>query len=204
MSPESLSPNAAASVRQWRRQARTLLLERRVAAGGKLRKRWNAAISDKLRALLESRRGQIVALYWPFKGEFDDRALMRDLHECGVQVALPAVVEPRTPLEFRVWRPGAEMEPGVYKIPVPKAREVVVPDVIVAPLVGFDAEGYRLGYGGGYYDRTLAAMPVEPCVVGVGYEISRLETLYPQPHDVAMHRVVTEAGVYDFRRPSQG
>jgi 5-formyltetrahydrofolate cyclo-ligase len=113
----------------------------------------------------------------------------------GAQAALPAVLAPRTALEFRRWQPGDETQPGVYKIPVPKQRHVVVPDVLLVPLVGFDPAGYRLGYGGGYYDRTLAALPAKPLVIGIGFELSRLETIYPQPHDIPMSVIVTEHGV---------
>lgn len=194
------SPSAMScqTVKQWRRDQRAHLLKQRVAAGGKQRKLWNAAIQEVLGPLLRARGHETVALYWPFKGEFDCRALMRTLYAHGTPLALPAVVAPRVPLEFRRWHPGMDMVPGVYKIPVPKARDIVVPEVVVAPLVGFDAEGYRLGYGGGYYDRSLSCIAAEPLIIGVGYEMSRLETLYPQPHDVPMHRIVTEAGVYDF------
>lgn len=183
---------------QWRRAQRARLLEQRIAVGDEQRKIWNTAIEDLLRPLLQALGRRTIALYWPFQGEFDGRPLMRAMHAQGARLALPAVIERRTPLEFRRWWPGTSMVPGAYKIPVPKARDTVVPEVIVAPLVGFDAEGYRLGYGGGYYDCTLSAMPTEPLVIGVGYEMSRLETLYPQPHDVAMHHIVTEAGVSDF------
>jgi 5-formyltetrahydrofolate cyclo-ligase len=70
--------------------------------------------------------------------------------------------------------------------------DAVLPDVLLAPLVGFDAGGYRLGYGGGYYDRTLAALPERPLVVGVGFETSGMETIHPQPHDIPMDLIVTE------------
>ncbi len=187
------------SVPQWRRERRATLLEERIAAGGKQRKIWNQAISASLHTFLVDVRGQVVGLYWPFKGEFDSRPLMRELHGQDARPALPAVVEPRTPLEFRLWWPDAEMVSGVYKIPVPKERNVVLPAIVVVPLVGFDVAGYRLGYGGGYYDRTLAALRPKPFIVGVGYEIAKLETLYPQPHDIPMDVIVTEDRIYDFR-----
>ena len=85
------------------------------------------------------------------------------------------------------------MASGVYDIPVPEARNVVRPDVVLAPLVGFDAENYRLGYGGGYFDRTLAALAPRPVAIGVGFEVQHLDSVYPRPHDIPMEVIVTEA-----------
>lgn len=84
---------------------------------------------------------------------------------------------------------------GVWNILIPASGEAVLPDVVIAPLVGFDLAGYRLGYGGGFYDRTIAAMPAKPWVIGVGFTLARLGTIYPQAHDVAMDVIVTEEGV---------
>ncbi|HEX7968557.1 MAG TPA: 5-formyltetrahydrofolate cyclo-ligase, partial [Stellaceae bacterium] len=85
------------------------------------------------------------------------------------------------------------MESGAFDIPAPKARQVVRPDILVVPLVGFDAANYRLGYGGGYFDRTLAALDPRPVTVGAGFEASRIATIFPQPHDIALDYIVTEA-----------
>jgi len=108
------------------------------------------------------------------------------------------VVEKKQPLAFWAWRPGAALARGVWDIPIPAARDVVQPTALLVPLVGFDAEGYRLGHGGGYYDRTLAAMNPKPLAIGVGFEFGRLETIWPQPHDIPMDAIVTEAGVKHF------
>jgi 5-formyltetrahydrofolate cyclo-ligase len=91
----------------------------------------------------------------------------------------------------------------VWDIPIPIERQAVRPTALLVPLVGFDRQGYRLGYGGGYYDRTLAAMDPKPLIIGIGYEIGRLETIHPQPHDVPMDAIVTEAGVARFGSDSQ-
>ena len=88
------------------------------------------------------------------------------------------------------------MRAGVYDIPVPDGTEIVVPDMAVVPMNGFDARGYRLGYGGGFFDRTLAALERKPISIGVGFDLARMPTIHPQPHDVAMDFIVTEAGAY--------
>ena len=110
------------------------------------------------------------------------------------------MIEKRQPLEFRAWRPGAPLERGVWNIPVPAERQVVRPTALLVPLVGFDGQGYRLGYGGGYYDRTLAGISPTPLAIGVGYEFQRLASIHPQAHDIALDAIVTEAGAQRFER----
>ena len=88
--------------------------------------------------------------------------------------------------------PGQAMRSGFWNIPVPTQRDVVLPDLMLAPLVGFDQGNYRLGYGGGYFDRTLASRDPRPIVIGVGYDFGALETIFPQPHDIPMHAILTE------------
>jgi 5-formyltetrahydrofolate cyclo-ligase len=108
-----------------------------------------------------------------------------------VALALPVVIAKATPLIFRPWHPGAPMARGVWDIPVPASGEPVEPDTLLVPLLGFDAEGYRLGYGGGFYDRTIAAMAIRPRTIGVGFACGRLSTIRPQPYDVRMDVIVT-------------
>ena len=110
----------------------------------------------------------IVGYCWPYKGEFDARFAVRRWRERGAIAALPAVVDQRRRrCKFRKWWPGAPMKPGVYDIPVPDGTEIVVPDVAIVPMNAFDARGYRLGYGGGYFDRTLAACGRRMVAIGV-------------------------------------
>ena len=96
------------------------------------------------------------------------------------------VIEKGRPLQFRAYRPGDRLEKGVWNIPIPAEGTAVVPDVVLAPVVGFDPHNYRLGYGGGFFDRTLAALPSRPLVIGLGYASQAIATIYPQPHDIAM------------------
>jgi 5-formyltetrahydrofolate cyclo-ligase len=99
------------------------------------------------------------------------------------------------PLEFLRWAVDTEMDAGVYGIPFPKLRELVIPQIIVLPLVAFDSANYRLGYGAGYFDITLASMTPRPRSIGVGFELSRIETIYPLPTDIPLDLIITEAGV---------
>jgi 5-formyltetrahydrofolate cyclo-ligase len=117
---------------------------------------------------------------------------------------LPTVVAPRQPLEFRLWKPGDALAEGALGIPYPATTQAVVPGFALVPLNGFDALGYRLGYGGGFFDRTLAALAAQGrklVAIGVGYEIARMQTIHPQSYDVPMDYVVTERGV--LRRDSE-
>ena len=111
---------------------------------------------------------------------------------CGSQVALPVVIDKNGPLEYRTWRPGERLIDGVWNIPVPERREIVIPHAVLAPLVGFDRQCYRLGNGGGYFDRTLAALAPKPLAIGIGLELSQIETIYPQSFDIPMDIIVTE------------
>ena len=137
----------------------------------------------------------MLGVYWPFQAEFDPRPVIDWLIAEGSAVALPAVVDKQGPLEYRAWRPGEPLVDGVWNIPTPQNREIVIPQAVLAPLVGFDRDCYRLGYGGGYFDRTLAALSPRPLAIGVGFELSQIETIYPQPFDIPMDVVVTEAGI---------
>ena len=183
-------------IQVWRKAERVRLIERRMATPLAERRTWSAAIEAELARLIAERAPATIGFYWPFRAEFDPRPLIRRLIEGGAQAALPVVLAPKTAMEFRLWRPDAAMATGVYDIPYPAERNVVVPDLVFAPLVGFDAARYRLGYGGGYFDRTLAVLEPRPFAIGIGFELGRLATVYPQPHDLAMDAVVTEAAAF--------
>ena len=118
----------------------------------------------------------------------------------GAQVALPVVIGPGRPLEFRCWTEDATMEAGVWNILHPASGSPVSPSALVIPLVGFDEAGFRLGYGAGHYDTTLAAFARRPHAIGVGFESSCLPTIFPQPHDCPMDVIITEARVRAWPR----
>ena len=182
-------------IRRWRRARREELIAARQALPQRKRQDLQARIIHLLERGLPELASGLVGFYWPIRGEIGLHPLIRRLVEQGAGAALPAVVEKGRPLEFRAWRPGDRLERGVWNIPVPAEGRVVRPTVLLVPLVGFDRLGYRLGYGGGYYDRTLAAMTPPPRAIGVGYELGRLDTIHPQPHDIPMDAIVTEAGL---------
>ena len=189
-----MSPEEVAA---WRKAERARLLAIRDAIPVEERRRLDARMTEMLLEAFPQVAGKTIGFYWPMKGEFDPRVFVLRLREMGSRAALPIVVKKAAPLEYREWWPGVETTPGVFGLPVPQGSPVLVPDVVLMPPVGFDAQGYRLGYGGGYFDRTLASLSARPPLkIGVGRELSRIETIHPQPHDIPMDLVVTEAGIH--------
>jgi len=180
-------------VRRWRKAERERLINARLAVSADTRAAMSARIADGLDALIGDIAGRLVSLYWPFRGEPDLRGWMASINERGGRTALPVVIEKGHPLVFRAYKQGDRLEKGVWNIPIPAEGDPVLPDIVISPIVGIDPGNYRLGYGGGFFDRTLAAMPFRPLVIGVGYELQRIATIYPQPHDIPMTTVVTEA-----------
>jgi 5-formyltetrahydrofolate cyclo-ligase len=186
-----------AQARIWRRTERVRLIAEREAMPGAARAQASAAICEAFWTRFSPPELGVVGGYWPTRGEFDCRPLMRRLLEAGGVVALPVVAAPRLPLQFRAWTPATPMEAGRWDILHPAEGAPVRPDTLLIPLVGFDGAGHRLGYGGGYYDRTLAALAPRPRAIGFGFELGRLASISPGPRDVAMDWVVTEAGVFE-------
>lgn len=191
----------ARDVARWRKVERERLIAAREALAPEYRAAQAAAIARDLDRLLPG-GVPIVSLYWPIRGEPDLRSWMHALHARGVRVALPVVVAYGRPLEFREWQPHARLERGVWKIPYPADGAVVRPDVAIAPLVGFDGECYRLGYGGGFFDRTLASLAPPALAIGVGYPDAALPTIFPQSYDVPMDWIVTGASAPLRRVPA--
>lgn len=189
-------------VKVWRKSQRERLIAARMAlAPDSLeahRERIDASLARSFPGLAHCR----LAFCWPIKNEYDARHLAKTLREQGALTALPVVLAPKQPLAFREWHPGVELAKGAMDIPYPVNSPEVTPDAVLLPMNGWDAQGYRLGYGAGFFDRTLASLEKRPVVIGVSYEIARLETIYPQPWDIPADYVVTERGVY--RRDAQG
>ena len=181
-------------VKAWRRAERERLIAWRMALPAAARRTAGGCIAASIQAIMFDRPG-LLGVYWPFRAEFDPRPLVGALVAAGRRVALPVVVDRKGPLEYRAWAPGEALVAGVWDIPIPEKREVVVPMTVLAPVVGFDAGCYRLGYGGGYFDRTLAAFSPRPMAIGVGFAGQEIATIHPQPFDLPMDMIVTEAGV---------
>lgn len=138
-----------------------------------------------------------VAGYLAHMDEIDPMPLMHLLHGHGLTVCLPCVVEPDTPLRFRRWHPGARLVRGAYGIMIPEDESEVDPDLLVAPLLAFDPEGYRLGYGGGYYDRTIAERRARGPLhcMGLAFAAQEVEAVPHNALDMPLDCVVTERGV---------
>ena len=136
-----------------------------------------------------------LAFFWPIRGEPDlAPAIARWLAADAARRAALPVVDGEL-LQFAPWTPGAVLQPGAFGIPVPQTGARLTPQLLLIPCVGFDGARFRLGYGGGYYDRTLAAMKVRPVTVGVAFDCGRVASVGPQPHDIKLDLVITETGV---------
>ncbi len=181
---------------QWRRALRNALLVQRTAISNAHRRLWSSRITQLLAEGFPALRSHSVSFYWPFQGEFDPRFAIRRLRRLGATAALPVVLQRGSPLQFREWHPGVRVSSGAFDLPVPQGTAVVFPQALLIPPIGFDLQGYRLGYGGGYFDRTLGAWQVQPLKIGVAFELSRIETIDPQPWDIPMDFIVTESGIY--------
>lgn len=198
-SPVPNDPQRHSDVLRWRKAERERLIAKRLAIAADVRRGFSRQIGENLDRILGEAEGLTISTYWPFRGEPDLRTWMAQVAERGGRYALPVVVGKGKPLLFRHWKLGDPLERGVWNIPMPAEGPSVMPDIVIAPLVGFDARCYRLGYGGGFFDRTLAAMPRKPRIIGVGYAETALPTIYPQPHDIPMDVVVTQQ---DVREPA--
>jgi len=186
----------------WRKAERARLIGAREALDAATLERLRLSIDGHLERSFPGLAAAKLAFCWPIRGEYDARPLLHTLRHRGALTALPVVVAPKQPLVFREWHPGVALASGPLGIPFPSASELVMPTALLLPMVGWDEAGYRLGYGAGFFDRTLASLPKRPVVIGVGYELGKIPSIHPQSWDVPMDWVVTERGVY--RRDPQG
>ncbi len=188
MAPEQL--------KAWRKTERERLIAARAALDHETLERYRRLIDAHLERSFPALASAKLAFCWPIKGEYDARHLVRTLRERGALTALPVVVAPKQPLIFREWHPGVELAIGPLDIPYPVNSPAVVPDTVLLPMNGWDQAGHRLGYGGGFFDRTLAALEKKPAVIGISYELARMKSIQPQSWDIPVDWVVTERGVY--------
>jgi 5,10-methenyltetrahydrofolate synthetase len=189
-------------VKSWRKAERTRLLAARESVDATTLELWRQRIDVHLWRSFPGLAGATLAFCWPTRGEYDARSLTHKLRERGAVTALPVVGGPRERLVFREWHPGVALASGPFGIPYPADTDPVVPTAALLPMVGWDDAGHRLGYGGGFFDRTLAGPRNKPIVIGVSYELSRMKTIWPQSWDIPMDWIVTERGTY--RRDPEG
>jgi 5,10-methenyltetrahydrofolate synthetase len=190
------SQTRTADDKAWRKATRERLVALRQALPEASYNAQSARIVHHLLTHFADLATQTVAFCWPIKQEPDIRTALLHWRKQGGRAVLPVVLAPATPLGFREWLPDQVLPLDRYGIPTPESGELLTPQAILLPLNGFDAAGYRLGYGGGFFDRTLAALQPRPLSVGIGFECGRLESIRPQAHDQPLDWLVTEAGVF--------
>ncbi|RCK38549.1 5-formyltetrahydrofolate cyclo-ligase [Thalassospira xiamenensis] len=192
------------AVSGWRKAVRKQLLAWRSQMDPKCYAQRSAAICAKLADILSVRPNATIGFYWPIQNEIDLRPVISDHIEHGGKAALPIVSGKDQPMVFHDWTQQTEMVPGFARIPEPVGTKAVPIHVMIAPLVGFDGRGYRLGYGGGFFDRTLAAMAVRPLVIGVGFEATRIADIFPHEYDIPVDIILTEAGIRPVSEKATG
>ncbi len=189
-----VDPQTWLDVSRYRKAQRIRLYAARRTMSSRERAERTTALIGHLKSALSGRNAQKIAAYWPIRGEPDLRPLLAELVADGRTVLLPVVAGKQEPLVFRSWSPGCDMVRGTWNIPVPAAGEPQEPGLVISPLLGFDPALYRLGNGGGFYDRTLAAFRDKPLTIGVGYAHGRLPSIFPMTWDIPMDLLVTEEG----------
>lgn len=190
---------SSASVAAQRKSLREQALQARMALDEAQHRVLSAALVAHVDELVATLAPQRLAFCWPWRAEPDLRAWVADwLQQSeGRIAALPVVQEKQAAMRFLRWQPGMAMVADRYGIPCPADAAEVEPQLVLVPLNAFDAAGYRLGYGGGYFDRTLVGL--DAIAVGVGFELGRIASALPQPHDRPMDWIVTELGAFAAR-----
>jgi len=203
--------------------ARKALIEQRLNLPDRLQRA--DLLQRVMRIWLVGREDTVIGAYWPIKGEFDPLPALYRWQEDAIlsqesegnngqaqtgraeaatenivnrsprKIGLPVVNKLHKTLTFHAWYPGCPMEEDAYGIPKPKETELIVPTLLFVPCVGYGPGGFRLGYGGGFYDRTLATLQPKPFTVGLGYSHGWLPDLEPEPHDVALDAILNDKGV---------
>lgn len=196
----SAQPDPLQRKANWRKQ----LVEERLHLEDRLAR--NDALQRVMRVWLVDRPDVVIGAYWPIKGEFDPLPALFRWQEAGMEadamgatrrrrIGLPVINKIDKTLTFHTWYPGCPMEEDAYGIPKPKDTEIIQPTLLFVPCVGYGPGGYRLGYGGGFYDRTLAALQPKPFTVGLGYTNGFLPDLEPESHDVPLDAILNDNGV---------
>lgn len=198
-SPEISPSDHDSAISRQRRTLRENALAARDALSPAQLESHTEAICVRLDQSFPQLASQRVAFCWPIRQEPDLRPLITRWIEAAhpdFRALLPVVDGPKRPLFFRRWTPDCDLQEDRYGIPTPIRGEVIAPDTLLIPVNAFDAQGYRLGYGGGFFDRTLASLRPRPFAIGIGFELARVDTIHPQAHDMRLDAIVTEAGVF--------
>ena len=186
---------------EQKKALRKALVEQRLNLPDRLQRA--TLLQQIMRVWLVGRPDAVIGAYWPIKGEFDPLPALHRWKEDGElldapqrrRIGLPVVDRVHKTLSFHAWYPGCPMQEDAYGIPKPKDTEQIVPTLLFVPCVGYGPGGYRLGYGGGFYDRTLAALQPRPTTVGLGYACGFVDDLEPEPHDVPLDAILNDHGV---------
>jgi 5-formyltetrahydrofolate cyclo-ligase len=182
-----------------RRALRRTLLASRLALSSAEWAQLSCRVCAHLRGGFPQLSAMTVGFCWPLNQEPDLRPLIEgwiNEHRKGFRALLPVVIAAEQALAFRAWTPDTVMFADRYGIPTPAGGDWLFPEVLLLPVNGFDAAGHRIGYGGGYFDRTLASLDPRPLAIGVGFELARLASIAPEPHDQPLDAMVTEAGIF--------
>ncbi|MGH6626014.1 MAG: 5-formyltetrahydrofolate cyclo-ligase [Burkholderiaceae bacterium] len=180
---------------------RRALVEQRLSLPDRLERA--ELLQRVMRIWLVGRPETVIGAYWPIKGEFDPLPALHRWKEDGElldepqprRIGLPVVDKLNKTLSFHAWYPGCPMEEDAYGIPKPKDTEIIVPRLLFVPCLGYSAGGYRLGYGGGFYDRTLSQLQPKPFTVGLGYTHGFLDDFEPEDHDLPLDAILNDNGV---------
>ena len=186
----SPDPDNWSEIAGWRKLQREDLIEKRLELSVSTRQATSRRIAAILDKTVDLASDSVIGVYWPFPGEPDLRDWMHRVTQRGGRIALSEVVDKAKPLMFREWTPVCSMRRGVWTIPMPDNDTRLLPDIVISPVVGADAARFRLGYGGGFYDRALASLSPRARAICVGHVVSTLRTIYPQPHDIAMDEMI--------------
>lgn len=186
---------------QEKKALRKAFLEQRLNLPDRLQR--TDLLQQVMRIWLVGRLDTVIGAYWPIKGEFDPLPALHRWKEDGElleqpqprRIGLPVVNKQHKTMTFHAWYPGCPMEEDVYGIPKPKDTEVIVPTLLFAPCVGYGPGGFRLGYGGGFYDRMLAALQPKPFTVGLSFSMGFIPDFEPQAHDMPLDAILNDNGV---------
>lgn len=180
---------------------RRAVLSRRDALDPRFRYEASLAAAKQAETAIVALKGMLIAGYWPIRSEIDPRPLLSFMREKGVRLCLPVVLGKET-IAFREFLPDAELvQTGFGTMGPDKNAPLVDPAIMLMPLAGFDNRGHRLGYGAGHYDRALARFAergLEPLLIGMAFDCQEVAHVPNEPHDIALHQILTETGLRSF------